>query len=159
MIVVPVKRDKIRTVDSSDVLIVSSYTGLKDEPSVYVTKESSSLEFVEIAEIAELNGVMVTASGGKMLTAQGTLARKHNLPQPGDTITVKLIDVPFKKETLDIEVKSLALGGRDSKGGLVVKTADGSFYLDDIIDIKRKTGSERFDASGFKRYYIDYFPS
>lgn len=159
MFVVPVAGDKVRTQDDSNYRVVSSYTNLKDEPSVYLTPGSSADRFLHFSDIVELNGVKVEYDNtSKTFNALGPLRRKFNLPQPRDTITVKLIDVPFKQEEAELEVSGLRLHNQrlGVSRGLLVICGESSFSLNELLDIKRNQGSERFDPKRFQRYYFDY---
>ena len=59
MIVVPIRGDKIKTSDSSDIRVVSSYTSLKNQPAVYLEKSTSVDAYVYFSDIVEINGVRV----------------------------------------------------------------------------------------------------
>ena len=100
MLVVPIKGDKIKTADNSDIRIVSTYTSLKDQPAVYLEKSTSADVYVYFSDIVEINGVRVEYEGGsKLFSALGPLKRKYNLPQPKDMIKIKLIDDPIVIES------------------------------------------------------------
>lgn len=163
MLVVPVRGDRVLTKDHPDPLTVSSYTNLKTAPAVYVRGEDASSEAVPLSDITELNGVKVEFhKDSKVLEALGPLRRRHNLPQPGDKITVKLVTLPSdaKDVSEQVDVKHLRLHDQ-AKGvsrGLLACSPDACYTLKDIIDIERKVGSEPFDASAFQRYYLDYMP-
>lgn len=160
MFVVPVKGDKIRTKDDGEYKKVSSFSSLKDEPAVYV-KPAGNEPFVYFSDIVEINGVRVTYhSEGKIFEALGPMKRRFNLPQPKDTITVKLIDVPYKDETEDLVVTGIKLHSKKfGEGrGLLVTCKEGQFALSDILDIERHNWTERFDRELFKKLYFDYLP-
>lgn len=159
MLVIPVTGDKITTKDDSDQKVVSSFTSLKDEPAVYL--KSLDQQYVFYSDIVEINGVRVEYDlHSNMFNALGPLRRKFNLPQPKDSIKVKLIDVSYKDETELIEVTGLKLHSKKygAERGLIVQTKDGNFSLSDILDIERRTGSEKFVPEKFKKYYFDYLP-
>ena len=161
MFVVPIHNDKIRTTDDSDVRVVSSYTSLKNEPAVYVTAGSSRERYIYFSDIVEINGVKVEyESSSKIFSALGPLKRKYNIPQPKDTVVVKLLDVPFKEETEEVEVTAIRLHSKKHgvSNGLLIIGAKSAFPLNEIIDLKRKEGFEKFDADRFKKYYRDYYP-
>lgn len=161
MFVVPVKGDKIKTKDDSAPRIVSSYTSLKDEPAVYLTANTSQDKYLYFSDIVEINGVAVEYdSSSKTFNALGPLKRKYNIPQPGDTITVKLIDVNFKDETEDIELDSIKLHSKKygAGRGLLACGQKSCFTLADIIDLKRDSWTETFNAEKFQKYYFDYMP-
>lgn len=162
MLVVPVRGDRVLTKDHSEPLTVSSYTNLKPAPAVYVRGEDFS-ESIELASILELNGVKVKFhKDAKVLEALGPLRRRHNLPQPGDKITVRLIKLPTDAAdaTEQVDVKHLRLHdqGKGISRGLLACSADACYTLKDVIAIDRKVGSEPFDAKSFQRYYLDYMP-
>jgi hypothetical protein len=161
MLVVPVKGDKIKTADNSDIRIVSTYTSLKDQPAVYLEKATSVDAYVYFSDIVEINGVRVEyQSGPKLFSALGPLKRKFNLPQPRDTICIKLIETSFKEEIEEVEVDSLKLHNKTigSTKGLLVASKEANYSLSEILSIDRKTGFEKFDKNKFCAYYIDYLP-
>lgn len=161
MFVVPVRGDKIRTTDDSDARIVSSYTSLKDQPAVYVTAGSSKERYVYFSDIVELNGVKVEYEpSSKVFSALGPLKRKYNIPQPKDTVKIKLLDVPFKEETEELEVTAIRLHSKKHgvSKGLLIMGKESAFPLNEILDITRAGWTEKFDADRFKHYYRDYFP-
>jgi len=163
MLVVPIRGDRVLTKDHPDPLTVSSYTNLKPDPSVYVRGEGVSGETVVLNDIIELNGVKVEYhKGSEVLEALGPLRRKYNLPQPGDKITVRLVNMPTDANdvTEQVEVDRLSLHNK-AKGvsrGLLVCSSSACYTLKDILDVDRKVGSEPFDAKAFQRYYLDYMP-
>jgi len=161
VIVIPVRGDKIKTSDSSDLRIVTSYTSLKDQPAVYLEKSSSTDAYVYFSDIVEINGVRVEyETGSKAFSSLGPLKRKFNLPQPKDTIKIKLIDTAFKQEVEEIEVEGLKLHNKTvgATRGLLVTSKEANYSLSEIIDISRKDGFEKFDRDRFCAYYIDYLP-
>lgn len=161
MFVIPVAKDKILTKDDSTPKVVSSFSSLKDEPAVYLTEGVSRDRYVYFSDIVEINGVRVEYdSSSKTFNALGPLKRKYNIPQPKDTITVKLTDAPFKKETEEIEVKSIKLHNKREgiTRGLLACSDKSCFSLNEILDIKRRNWTEIFNQEGFKKYYIDYLP-
>lgn len=161
MLVVPVRGDKIKTADNSEVRVVSSYTSLKEQPAVYLDKTTSSDAYVYFSDIVEINGVRVEyETGSKVFSALGPLKRKFNLPQPKDTIKIKLIETAFKEEVEEIEVDSLKLHSKTAGAtrGLLVASKDGAYSLSEILEITRKGGYEKFYKDKFCSYYIDYLP-
>lgn len=159
MLVVPVRGDKIKTSDNSDIRIVSTYTSLKDQPAVYLEKSTSTDAYVYFSDIVEINGVRVEyESGSKVFSALGPLKRKYNLPQPKDTIRIKLIETSFKEEIEEVEVDSLKLHNKiiGATRGLLVCSKDSNYNLAEIISVDRKAGYEKFDRDKFCAYYIDY---
>lgn len=162
MFVVPVHGDKIITKDSSEIAVVSSFTSLKDEPAVYLVPSTSSEKYVYFSDVVEINGVRVEYdSGSKTFNALGPLKRRFNIPQPKDTIVVKLKEIDYgKPETEEIEVKSIKLHSKKYGigRGLLACGQESCFALSDILDIKRKGWTEKFDSARFLKYYIDYGP-
>lgn len=161
MFVLPVSGDKVTTKDDSTPQVVSSFTSLKDEPAVYMKPGTSQDKYIYFSDIAEINGVRVEYdSDSKTFNALGPLKRKYNIPQPKDTITVKLIETSFKDENQEVEVQSVKLHNkREGIGRGLLACGDKScFSLDQIIDIKRRSWTERFNAERFKKYYFDYLP-
>jgi len=162
MFVVPVAGDKVITKDSSDVAVVSSFTSLKDEPAVYLVPSTSKEKFVYFSDIVEINGVRVEYdAGSKVFNALGPLKRKFNIPQPKDTITVKLKEIDYgKPETEEVEVKSIKLHSKKYGigRGLLICGQESCFSLSDILDVKRRGWTEAFDQAKFLKYYMDYGP-
>jgi len=161
MFVVPVAGDRIKTKDSGDLLKVSSYSSLKDEPAVYV-KPAGREPYVYFSDIVELNGVRVEYnSDSKVFDALGPIKRKFNLPQPKDTIKVKLIEVSYKDEVEELDVTSLRLHSKKygAGRGLLVITKEGEFSIGDLLDIDHKGWTEKFDLARFRKYYFDYMPA
>ena len=118
MLIVPLSRDKLLTSDSSDAYQVTSYTDLKDEPAVYVARETSDRPFITFDEVVKVNGVNVELTDGNVFKALGPLKRKFNLPQPGDYVVVELVDTDFKKEDAEVEVVALKLHKQGGQSGL-----------------------------------------
>jgi hypothetical protein len=161
MLVVPVAGDKILTKDNSDEVIVSSYSNLKDEPAVYLKPTPEDQKFAYFKDIVSINGVRVEYDpSSKLFKALGTLRRKFNLPQPKDIIVVRLMDVPYKKETTEVVVDSLKLHNKREgvSRGLLACGEKSCFTLSEILDIKRDSWTETFNAQKFCRFYFDYLP-
>jgi len=158
MFVVPVVNDRIRTKDSGDILKVSSFSSLKDEPAVYV-KPAGNEPYIYFSDIVEINGVKVEyVPDSKIFDALGPIKRRFNLPQPKDTIKVKLQEVSYKDEYEELTVTSLRLHSKKygAGRGLLVITKEGEFSLDDLYNIERNGWNEQFNAERFKKYYFDY---
>jgi len=158
MFVVPVKGDKVKTKDSGDEQVVSSFTSLKDEPAVYV-KSSAEAPYIYFSDIIEINRVRVEYStDSKVFDSLGPLRRKYNLPQPKDSIKVKLIKTSYNDETEDLPVTGLRLHSKKyGEGrGLLVITKEGQFSLSELLDVERVGFTEKFDSDRFRRYYFDY---
>lgn len=161
MFVVPVKGDKIKTKDNGDLVTVSSFTSLKDEPAVYV-KPAGESSYVYFSDIIEINGVRVEySSDSKVFDALGPLRRKYNLPQPKDLVKVKLITASFNDDVETFQVTGLRLHSKKyGEGrGLLVMTKEGQFSLGDLLDVEHQGWTEKFDLERFKRYYFDYLPT
>ena len=163
MLVVPVKGDRVLTRDYSDPVTVSSYTNLKSAPSLYVRGVDIKGTTVELSDVVELNGVKVAFHrDSKVLEALGPLRRRYNLPQPGDRVTIRLVNLPTdaKQVTEEVEVKSLRLHDK-AKGlsrGLLICSTDACYTIKELLEIHRKVGSEPFDPKAFQSYYLDYLP-
>jgi len=158
MFVVPVVNDRIRTKDSGDILKVSSFSSLKDEPAVYV-KPAGNEPYIYFSDIVEINGVKVEyVPDSKIFDALGPIKRRFNLPQPKDTIKVKLQEVSYKDEYEELTVTSLRLHSKKygAGRGLLVITKEGEFSLDDLHDIDRNGWNEQFNYERYKKYYFDY---
>lgn len=162
MFVVPVAGDKITTKDVSDPAVVSSFTSLKDEPAVYVVPTTSKEKYIYFSDIVEINGVRVEYKPDvKLFAALGPLKRKYNIPQPKDTLIVKLKNVQYgEEETEEIEVKKVQLHSKKHGigRGLLACGSESCFSLKDIIDIRRHGWTEKFHAEKFRHYYLDYGP-
>jgi hypothetical protein len=160
MLIVPVKGDRIRTKDDSQYHRVSSFSSLKDEPAVYI-KPAGTDPFVYFSDIVEINGVRVEYdSSSKVFNALGPLKIKYNIPQPKDSIFVKLLDVPFKDEKEEFVVTAIRLHSKKygENKGLMVICKDNAFSISEIISIDRSNWTEPFDREKFKSYYFDYLP-
>lgn len=162
MLVIPVAGDKIATKDNSTPAKVSSFTSLKDEPAVYLVPSTSSEKFVYFSDIVEINGVRVEyVPESKVFDALGPLKRKYNIPQPGDTITVKLKVVDYNNDDSEkIEVKEIKLHSKKYGigRGLLTCGEKSCFSIADILDIERDGWTEKFDQDRFRKYYSDYGP-
>jgi hypothetical protein len=158
MFVVPVSGDRIKTKDSGDIRKVSSFSSLKDEPAVYI-KPGGSDNYIYFSDITEINGVAVEYdSASKVFNALGPLRRRFNLPQPKDSIKVKLVDVSFKDDLEELVVTGLRLHSRKygAGRGMLIITKEGEFPLSDLKDILHRDFTEKFDEMRFRRYYFDY---
>lgn len=154
MIVVPLKNDKIETVDGG-IFRVVSYTNLKTDPAVYIDAADGENSVVYFQDIVSINGTKVSYhSANKTFEALGTVKRKYNLPQPGDIATVD--------DTLDnqITVKTVKLHNKKAgvTKGLIFCEGSSCYELASIKSITRIDGSEHFDPQSFKKYYKDYLP-
>jgi hypothetical protein len=162
MLVVPVAGDKIITKDVSDPATVSSFTSLKDEPAVYVVPSTSKEKYIYFSDIVEINGVRVEYDPEtKCFEALGPLKRAFNIPQPKDTMVVKLKQVSYgEDETEKIEVKSVKLHSKKYGigRGLLACGEKSCFSLADILELERNGWAEKFDAEKFRKYYLDYGP-
>lgn len=161
MFVVPVSGDRVKTKDSGDIRKVSSFSSLKDEPAVYV-KPGGSDNYVYFSDIVEINGVSVEYDiDSKVFNALGPLRRRYNLPQPKDTIKVKLIEVTFKDEFEELDVTGLRLHSKKygAGRGLLVITKEGEFSIGEVKDVIHRDFKEKFNEDRFKRYYFDYMPT
>jgi len=161
MLVVPVPGDKVRTVDDSSPRVVSSFTSLKDQPAVYLDQETSKERFIYFSDIVEINGVTVEyQSDSKVFSALGPLKRKYNIPQPKDVIVVRLLEKPHNDEKEEVEVTKIRLHSKKEgiSRGLLACGKESCFTLAEVLDLRRSSWSEKFDASQFHRYYRDYLP-
>jgi hypothetical protein len=143
------------------VLRVSSYTSLKSEPAVYLRQPlDDGSKAVYFSDIIEVNGSPVEYdSDSKLLKALGPIRRKFNLPQPRDTLTIKLVDTTFKQEAIKLIVEAVKLHSRnDPTKALLVCSKDTCVPLTEILDVEREVGFEKFNRSQFLHYYVDYLP-
>lgn len=158
MFVVPISGDRIKTKDSGEIRKVSSFSSLKDEPAVYVSGGGSD-NYVYFSDIVEINGVTVEYNtDSKVFDALGPLKRRFNLPQPKDTIKVKLIDVSYRDVLEELEVTSLRLHSKKygPGRGLLIITKVGEFSISDIKDVVHHGWKEQFNPERFQKYYFDY---
>lgn len=161
MLVLPVAGDRIKTKDSGDILVVSSFSSLKDEPAVYV-KPTGNESYVYFSDIIEINKVSVEFdSESKVFNSLGPLRRRFNIPQPKDTIKVKLIDVSYRDDLEDLIVTGLRLNSKKygAGRGLLVITKEGEFSIADLKDVIHQGWNEQFNEVRFKKYYSDYLPT
>lgn len=158
MLIVPVKNDRITTVDSTDELVVSSYTNLKSEPSVYVTGLAESV--VPFSSISTINDIKVLYNNSsKVFDSMGLLKRRINIPQPGDTIIVNSLDKNVSEPIETLTIKSIKLHDRAKKSlGLIINTDEQTYDLSQVIKIIKKNSSFEVDMKLLRKYYFDYFP-
>lgn len=161
MLIVPVAKDKVRTTDGHEYRVIS-YTNYKDGgPAVYCKdKTSTSPVLVYFFDIDQVNGTNVEYQrGSRVFRALGKVKREFHLPQPDDKVTVLTNKVSDEdgKERVDVDglkLKSKALGVNK---GIFFKDTDGNAYrLNQILDIDRALGGERFNREAFLAYYKDY---
>ena len=158
MLIAPVAGDKLTLLSVEGEVKVSSYTALKPDPAVYLTEVLESGErFVFFADIATMNGAEVKLDSGGLLIAVGSIQRRFNLPQVGDSIITGLIETDYKQESAELVVTAVSLSGKEPHS-LVIKCGKTNLALTDIQDIKRKRGFEKFNRTGFLKYYVDYLP-
>lgn len=159
-IVVPLAHDKITLKDGGK-RIVLSYTNMKDDPAVYVENpEGRGSEVVFFEDIAAIRGVKVDyLDGPKVFKAYGTVRRKIQLPQIGDSIDVATA-VGEEELSKIVEVKEYKLHNKSvglSKG-LAMCSDRECFTLEQIFSVEYADGGGRFDRSRFLKYYSDYTP-
>lgn len=161
MLVVPLAKDKVRTTDGHAYRVIS-YTNYKDGgPAVYCKdKTGSSPVLVYFFDIDQINGTPVEYQrGSRIFRALGKVKREFHLPQPDDKVTVLTNRVTDHegRERVDVDglkLKSKALG---INKGLFFKDTEGEAYrLNQVLDIERALGGERFNRAEFLDYYKDY---
>jgi len=162
MLVVPVRKDTIQTLDGTHYRVVE-YTNYKDGgPAVYARpQDSKTVVLVYFMDISHINGTRVDFKpGSRIFSALGHIAREQPLPQPGDRITFAFNDFETnepQEKTLrvqELKLKSRMLG---INKGMFVKDSEGEFHrLKFVTDIKRELGGSNFDRSAFLSYYKDY---
>lgn len=161
MFIVPLAKDKVRTNDGHTYRVIS-YTNYKDAgPAVYCKdKTGTEAVLVYFFDIDQVNGTNVEYQrGSRVFRALGKVKREFQLPQPDDKVTVLTNKISNEdgKERVDVEglkLKSKALGVNK---GLFFKDADGNAYrLNQVLDIDRALGGERFNREAFLAYYKDY---
>ena len=161
MLIVPLSNDRIVLRGKDGTYLVSSYTGFKHEPSVYLKSTlPDGTRFIEFSEIIEVNGIPVDyQEDSKLLKALGPLKRIIHLPQKGDTICYTLVDTSFHKDEVCSEVLALKLHSiKDKTHSLQVKLENTMLSLASILDIKRdQNNTMKFSRAKFQKLYIDYF--
>lgn len=167
MIIVPLASDTIETKDGAK-LLVAGYNNFKNKgPAVYckADPDSPTLLTIYFFDIEKINDVRVEFSASnKTFTALGRVKRKLHLPQPHDTITVfapKDVEEGSNKfdESKKVKVQSLKLHSKKYgiAKGLLIEDEDKNVYmLDEILDLKRDSGSSEFDKKVFLRIYKEY---
>lgn len=162
MLVVPLEKDRLRTVDGQ-VYRVLAYTNYKPGgPAVYArAKGSREPVLVYFFDIDHLNGVKVEyLRGPKVFRAYGRVERKFHLPQPDDKVTVLVKPLAGGKPTRErVDVVGLKLKARSlgvNKGLLIIGSDGHAYRLGQLLDIERALGGERFDSAAFLDYYADY---
>ena len=155
MLILPIKGDRIKTTDSSEESVVTSYSGLKSEPCVYTQGNGTSV--IYFSNIDEINGIKVEFNNTtKIFDSIGPLKRRIHIPQPKDIITVIDIDAILDSSKDETEVKSLKI---EKTLGLIIRTANKDYDLLDIQDIESPNIVGNFNLQLFKRLYIYYFPT
>lgn len=161
MLVVPLEKDVIETTDGH-LFKVISYTNYKDNgPAVYARpRNSKDVVLIYFFDIDAINGTKVEyQKSSRIFRAFGKISRLFHLPQPDDKIIVltdKISDEDLKEkvEVAGLKLKSKSLGVNK---GMFVKDDAGNYYrLNQILDIERALGSEKFDREKFLEYYKDY---
>lgn len=158
MIVVPVKKDTVTTVDGEYEVI--SYSNIDTKGPCVYCKDGQSTVKIYFKDISAINGVTVQLKKTRaknVFEADEFIERKYELPDLGVTITVLNEDI--ERELL---VKRVVLHKVDSlSSGLVFECSDpetdevSDVTLDKIVDVSKTI----FKKSGFKAYYSDYFPT
>lgn len=161
MLIVPVTKDKVQTADGHEYRVIS-YTNYKDAgPAIYAKGQRLQPPvLIYFFDILKINGVAVDYNmGSRVFRAYGKIKREFQLPQPDDKVVVltnKISDNDGKEtvEVAGLKLKSKALGVNK---GLMFKDTDGEAYrLNQILDIDRALGGERFNREAFLAYYKDY---
>jgi len=171
MIVVPLPNDEIETKDGAKLTVVGFNNFKTKGPAVYCRQagaEGHTSPFITIYffDIEKINTVRVEFSqSSKVFTAYGRIKRKIHLPQPHDFIYVfnKSEDGQGEKEGFDDSKKVKVTGYKlHSKKygvskGLLIEDEDKNVYLlDEILDLRRDSGSSSFDRKTFLKLYKEY---
>jgi hypothetical protein len=159
MLIVPIQGDSIKTKDGLPSKVLS-YSNYKTEgPAVLVEGAEGKTDTVFFQDIEELNDQKVTfvksGAGYKVFEITGFMEREFQLPQPGETVSAKIVDV-----TEDFEVTRLRLHiPNEFSRGLVldVLRKDGldskeELTLGQITDVEHYL----FSRPAFLKYYDDY---
>lgn len=165
MLVVPLAKDVIITKDRQKLRVVE-YTNYKDGgPAVYAKTASKELVLIYFFDIDEINGTKVEYErGAKVFKALGKMRRAIHLPQPDDKVRILRdtisgddddeIAAKSRVEVKSLRLKSKALGV--NKGLMFKDTDNGSFRMNEILDVDRAVGGDDFDRDAFLRLYRDY---
>ena len=160
MLIVPLINDKLLLRGKDDLYLVSSYTGYKSEPSVYLKSSlPDGTRFIKFSDIIEVNNIPVEyKENSKILKALGPLKRAIHIPQIGDIVSYTLVDTNFNKEIIKSEVKDLKLHSIKNKShSLQVKLNNINLGIAAILDIERDDFHEiEFNRAKFQNIYIDY---
>lgn len=165
MIVVPLPNDTIQTKDGASLIVVGFNNYKSKGPAVYcrlTTDEHSSSTFITIYffDIEKINDVRVEFSpSSKVFTAFGRIKRKIHLPQPHDFIFVfdksnEKFDVSKKVKVTGYKLHSKKHG--ISKGLLIEDEDKNVHLLDEVVDLRRDSGTTLFDKKTFVKLYKEY---
>jgi hypothetical protein len=158
MIIVPIKGDKITTVDGLPYKVLSYSNLNSDGPVVFVDSAGGS-DQVLLQNIVEINGKKVTliksAEGYNVLEADGFFDRKYHLPQVGEKVKSGISEI--EERTYEVIRLRLHVDGKLSAGLILNTEEEGSkakveLSLGDLTDIDRPL----FSLNGFLRLYDDY---
>ena len=167
MIIVPLPNDTIETKDGAT-LLVAGYNNFKSKgPAVFCKAEGEASGFITIYffDIEKINDVRVEfSSSNKTFNAMGRVKRKIHLPQPHDLITVfaaKEVEEGHEKfeQSKKVKVVSVKLHNKKfgvAKGMLIEDEDKNVHMLDEILDLKRDSGSSEFEKKIFLRIYKEY---
>lgn len=158
MIVVPIRGDKILTVDG-EIYTVDSYTNFKHEPAVYVEAGYGKIPAVYFQDIQEINGVLVEYNNKtKTFTSYGLIKRRYHLPQPKDLVEVKVKNGDGNEtEMLEVDLVKLHNKVAGVSSGMVIASGIGRLIrVAEIISIKRNNSDDQVNMPRFLRLYKDY---
>jgi hypothetical protein len=153
MLVVPLTKDVIHTIDGTKYRVVE-YTNFKSAgPAVYAKlPNSKAIVLVYFPDIDKINGTLVEyKQSSKVFNALGKVKRVQQLPQPEDTIKLE--------DETEIKVKNLKLKAKHlgATKGLLVKDVDDNYHgLHEIIDIIPALGTPTFNKEIFMSLYSNY---
>jgi hypothetical protein len=160
MFVVPIAKDKIRTVEGVNLTVIE-FTPFKDNgPAVYASTDSGEIVAIYFFDIETINGTRVEyLKTQRIFRSFGSVKRSQPLPQAGDIVeisndAISLSDDLEHLKVIDVRFEKKASG---TQRGLIVKCEDDEFYrISQIIDIDPPTGTKVFDRVRFKKLYDDY---
>lgn len=160
MLVLPLPKDKIKTIEGGSFTVVEYTNFRKLGPALYAIPSEfpDHTALIYFDDIAEINGTKVEYQRGpKVFLAYGNVKRQQHIPQKGQSIIVSKaksdgLKFESKQEVVDVRIKYKQMG---DTAGMVVKCEDGNYYrMKNVIDVL--DSNPEFSKSLFVRLYGDY---
>ena len=166
MLVLPLPNDVIETKDGAKLTVVGFNNFKSKGPAVYCRNgDEPAFLTIYFFDIEKINDVRVEFSTSiKVFNALGRIKRKIHLPQPHDIISVfdkseEHSDKDSFSDSKKVKVAGYKLHSKKygvSKGLLVEDEDRNVYMLDEILDLKRDTGTTVFDRKTFLKLYKEY---